>query len=38
MLSLFYRNQNFTNSGLINFGKSLANTPTLNSIFLNFDK
>ena len=32
----FYRNENFTDSGLTNFGKSLENVPTLNFISLNF--
>ena len=34
---MFYRNRNFTDSGLTNFGKSLENLPTLNSISLNFE-
>ena len=29
--------RNFTDSGLTNFGKSLENIPTLNSISLNFE-
>ena len=34
---LYYSNQNFTDSGLTNIGKSLENLPALNSISLNFD-
>ena len=33
----FYSNQNFTDSGLTNLGKSLKTLPTLNSISLNFN-
>ena len=33
----FYRNENFTDNGLTNFGKSLENCPALNSISLNFE-
>ena len=34
----FYRNKNFTDSALTNFGKSLENLTALNSISLNFDE
>ena len=30
---MFYSNENFTDSGLTSFGKSLENLPALNSIF-----
>ena len=33
----FYSNENFTNSGLTNFGKSLQNLPALNSISFYFN-
>ena len=33
---LFYSNKHFTDSALTNFGKSLENLLTLNSIFINF--
>ena len=32
----FYRNENFTDNGLINFGQSIITLLTLNSISLNF--
>ena len=32
----FYRNVNLNDSSLTNFGKSLENIPTLNSISLDF--
>ena len=32
----FYRNSNFTDTGLTNFGKSLSTLPTLNSLSLDF--
>ena len=34
----FYSNENFTDSGLTNFGKSFENLSALNSISLNFLK
>ena len=34
----FYSNWNFTDNGLIKFGKSLKTVPTLNYISLNFWK
>ena len=34
---IFYRNRNFTDSGITNLGKSLENLPALNSISLNFE-
>ena len=33
---IFYRNENFKDSGLTNFGKSVENLPALNSISLDF--
>ena len=32
----FYRNENFTDNGLTNFGKSLENVLTLSSITFDF--
>ena len=29
---MFFRNTNFTDNGLINFGESLKNLPALNSL------
>ena len=34
---MFYRNENFTDSGLTNFGKVLENLPALHSIYLDFN-
>ena len=34
---IFYSNKNFTDNGLTNFGKSIENVPTINSISLNFN-
>ena len=34
---MFYRNKNFTDSALANFGKSLENLPALHSIYLDFN-
>ena len=33
---MFYRNENFTDDGLTNFGKSLETLSILNSLSLNF--
>ena len=36
MFFTFYSNENFTDNGLTNFGRSLENHHSLNSIILNF--
>ena len=35
-IKYFYSSRNFTDKGLINFGKSIQNLSGLNSISLNF--
>ena len=35
--STFYSNENFTDNGWINFGKSLEKLPELHEIYLYFD-
>ena len=37
-IQYFSSNYNFTDTGLINFGKSLENHPSLNSLSLNFGR
>ena len=36
-IQYFYSNKTFTNSGIINFGKSLQILPALKSISLHFE-